>query len=340
MVFIKSLFRVLLLSIMFIIFGCAPKITALKLEEELRNCQLNLGETDLTHTLTIKKIDSLIHTNMALENQNNSIVSEITMLENNLKEEEQVILEMNENYQRLYSSQDSLRGLNRELHLLNSNLSKEISLQQKMLDSAMSNKDESKINFSLSEGRVAFYCPKEMEYQRPYSVVGLIADVISNEEAKLLLINKIKTLDETVDVNKLQNDSILVRQIQYYNLVELSLDKAKNKGFEIKKIHTSDKQRVEANMEGWHWEVTPIDTEPHQKLILTVFYLDENNVSNYKLSKSYNIKVKIKSSRFFANLRTRFIEDTEWTIGTIVIPFLTFLYGKRRKKKEEESKED
>ncbi|MEP3837177.1 MAG: hypothetical protein ABJM36_05990 [Algibacter sp.] len=326
----------LLLVIFFTLSRCASKKSIDEVNQKLKNCSMLLNEKNSNQEYSIGKVDSLLKINMLLETQNKLVANEMLSMQKSIQDKNATIHDLHEIYSELeYSKNEMESNYERGQQLINS-LKEETFQQEQLFDSMISKGEVDPINYSLNEGRLAFHCPKQMDYLESYSVIGLIADVISNDEAKSILINKIVELDEAVDVNKLKNDSILVREINYYNLIELELDEASNKSFEIRKMHSSNKQKVNPSMEGWHWEVKPIDPEPNQKLVLKVFYYDENDVRNYSLSKAYNIKVKIRSYRFLTNLKTHFIENTEWAMGTIILPFLTFLFGRydRNKKKK------
>lgn len=186
----------------------------------------------------------------------------------------------------------------------------------------------------ISSGKVAFYCPREMYHEQTYDTYGLIADVLSNQEIKSLVIQSIKEHTRDTAGIDFQDDNFLIKAIQFYEIIELRLDNVTNKGFDIVQIHDDNKQIVSDKMEGWHWKVTPITTKPQQQLFLKVIVYDENGEPYPPLKKTYHLDVKIRSGTFFHNTKILFSQNPEWAFGSFILPFLTFLFGRYKKRKE------
>lgn len=203
---------------------------------------------------------------------------------------------------------------------------------QDSLQSIINNKTTS--NYSVSPGKVAFYCPKILTYKKIYDAYGLIADVISDDKVRELLVNNIKEIDEGLDTEAMRDDDILIKQIQYYSMIELSFDEVLNQNFEIEKVHEEDKQVVSDKMEGWHWQIRPMSTEAEQQLILKVKIFKSNGEVDDVFSKKYDFKIEVDSLRFVSEVKELFLNEPKWAMGSIILPFITFLYGRYEKRKK------
>jgi hypothetical protein len=191
------------------------------------------------------------------------------------------------------------------------------------------------------KGKLAVYCPREMTYKQSSDVIGFIADVIDDELIRESMMGRVD--DAVDDMDEVSDDDVLIRELQYYSTIELSLNDADNEGFTIKKIHDNDLQTVRENMEGWHWKVTPTSNSARQQLVLKVIVYDSNGEQLTSFGKTYHIDIKIESGMFFRNTLTLFVENPEWAFASIITPVLTFLaglYRGRRKRKKVKKKNE
>lgn len=181
----------------------------------------------------------------------------------------------------------------------------------------------------INKGKVAFYCPREMFYKETYDAYAFVSDILSDEDIKKLLINKMKedAKDNRSNTNR-EDPNFLVRPVQFYQQIELKLENVVNGAFEIVPIHAEAKQLVNDNMENWHWKITPISDRAEQQLILRIIVYDDNGQIADRFNKTYHLKVKIRPNRFFHNTMVLLIENPAWTLGSIVIPLITFLLGR------------
>lgn len=190
------------------------------------------------------------------------------------------------------------------------------------------------IAHEIHSGKIAFYCPSEMYYNQTYDVYGLIADVLSNDVIKKMVVKKIKEHTSQVSEADLNNTDFLIRAVQFYEIIELKLDSAVNTSFAIVKVHLEDAQIIANKMESWHWKITPLNTEKSQQLILKVIVQDANGGRSLDFSKTYPLQIKIKPSNFFHNTKVLFVQNPKWAFGTILLPLLTFFGGRYQRRKK------
>jgi hypothetical protein len=167
-----------------------------------------------------------------------------------------------------------------------------------------------------------------MVYKETADVIGLIANLMSDEFFRSEMIDNLKEHNPDFTEDSFEDNDLLIREILHYGLVELKLRDADNAGFDIIKVHEEDKQRIRPEMEGWHWKVTPNSDEMHQQLIFKAIVYDLDGSINDSFSKTFQVDIKVKPWRFFQNTKMLVIENPEWAFGTLILPFLSFLWGR------------
>jgi hypothetical protein len=302
-----------MLIIVFVVYSCAPRREVAELNEKLEKQNSELAEMQRQNKQLDFTIDSLSQVKQELnskaqlkEQQNYKLAQQV--------EELSVEMEM---------QQQNLEIAHQRAELQAEPVYKIISKTDTLIQST----------YSINSGKVAFYTPKIMSIDETYDAHGIIADVLTDESLRLLMHKKIKEHER--DTNRLfvDDNQILIKKVEYYNFIELRLDNVVNQGFEILKVHSHDTQIVSDNMENWHWKITPTKTIPNQQLILKVIVYDTNGIENTSFTKTYHLDVKVRPFQFFYNSKLLFIQNPEWAFGSIIIPFITFLFGRFQRKK-------
>ena len=188
---------------------------------------------------------------------------------------------------------------------------------------------------NVSEGKIAFYCARRMNYDKTYDAHAVVTDLISDEKIKSVLITRILDSNEDVTRQDLMDNDFLVKKIAELDFVEVTLKSVKKDGFEVVEDHHHSKQKYSKDMEGWHWLVTPTSTDKEGVLLLNIYMYDSEGVKESVGSKTYRIKIKVEASSFFHNTWVLMMQNPSWTIGTIILPLLAFLYGKYTGKRAE-----
>ncbi|MCX6238544.1 MAG: hypothetical protein NTY07_13460 [Bacteroidia bacterium] len=240
-----------------------------------------------------------------------------------------------ENVKELLTKIDNLKEIIRVERASYSSLSAKASTKEVIVNRTDTIRQTS---YEINSGKVAFYCPLKMYYKQTYDAYGLIADVLSNADIKSLMINKIKQHERDTNNVNIQDNDLLIKMIQFYNLLEIKLDNATTSGFDIVKVHENDKQIVSDKMEMWHWKVTPITTIPKQELILKVIVYNDKGERDCFFDKTYHLDITVKPFMFFQNAKVLFIEKPEWVFGSIIIPFLAFFIGRYQRRKTSNEK--
>lgn len=197
----------------------------------------------------------------------------------------------------------------------------------------------SKVRNEIWRGKLAFYCPKTMIYGQKNDVYGFINDLISDEQLRKILIERVREHEPDLQPEEM-DDHILIKKIENYDLIELSLDNSANSDFKIDKIHDHDKQEVSEFIQDWHWKVTPTSSKTDQQLVLTVRAYNNDGKTPYAFNKTYKFKVEVKKIAYWERLRELYLNDPAIALTQVILPFLTFLGGvfAGRRKKEEAGK--
>ena len=181
----------------------------------------------------------------------------------------------------------------------------------------------------INNGKVAFYCPRVMYYKETTDAYGFISDVLSDEDIRKMLMERIKEeTGEHSHRSHLDDNNFLIRTVQFYRMIELRLENVVKGAFEIVPVHSEARQEVADNMENWHWKITPMSDVSDQQLILRIIVYDENGQVTQHFNKTYHLNIKIRPYRFFHNAMVMMVENPAWTIGSIVIPIITFFLGR------------
>lgn len=296
------------------------------------NEKLDLQQEELKESQ--KKVEDLEFYTDSLSAENQNYISNISELERNKANIQ------NELDQISLSSREKILEYEEAYNLLRHQFSQELS----NLESGITPDFENRIDtinqtaHEISFGQVAFYCPTEMYLEETYDAFGLIADVLSDDDIKSLVVKNIKQhMNDTSELD-INNNDFYIEAVKYYDIIELELDNVKEDGFEITKFHKKDKRQVSENEKKWHWKVTPKSSLPNQQLMLNVYVYDTNGNLNKHFSKTYHFIVKIRPNRFFYNTKELFVENPEWAFGAILLPLITFIVGRFQKRKKNKEK--
>ncbi len=194
----------------------------------------------------------------------------------------------------------------------------------------------SRVRNEIWRGKLAFYCPKTMIFDQKNDVYGFINDLISDDQLRKIMIERVREHEPNLKPEEMDNN-ILIKKIEYYDLIELSLDNSANSDFKIDKIHDHDKQEVNEYIQDWHWKVTPTSSKTDQQLVLTVRAYNDDGKTPYAFNKTYKFKVEVKKITYWEKIRELLLDNPELALSQILIPAITFvggLFAGRRRKEE------
>jgi len=196
-------------------------------------------------------------------------------------------------------------------------------------------------NNIINTNNLAFYCPKKMYKGEAYDAFGLISDVISNDELKKILKKELIDYNPSLSEDDLENEDFIFDELVKADMVKLELVSTNEDMFSIEKVGFHGIREFDSKDNDWHWEVTPEAIGQSQRLRLYYKFYDKNEeeipeAQGYKI---YNIDISVNPKGFIENTKELFVENPEWAWTSIIIPFVTFLYGrfqgKKKNKKEE-----
>lgn len=252
-------------------------------------------------------------------------ISEHESIEYNLKDH---IVELNEDIRNLMQSSNVLPS---EPLPLEDSLYSKISDRVKKV---IIHKDDTirESNYVLTKGRLGFYAPTEMYHKKTYDAYGVVKDILSGENVKSIIKREVKSINRSTNID-FQDKDFIVEEVEFYEYAKLELETS-SKGLKIKSMHNHDKQKIADKMENWHWEITPDNEHPEQQLTLKVTLYDKDEKWIGDVTKRHKIDIKVRTFEVFLDNTKKLFLDPQWLFGSMVIPFLAFLFGRYKRKKK------
>ncbi|MBI9055048.1 MAG: hypothetical protein JEY96_14595 [Bacteroidales bacterium] len=186
------------------------------------------------------------------------------------------------------------------------------------------------------QGNVTIFCPREMIFEEATDIYGIISEAISQEIIRSKIREKIEHHEGDASVDLIEGENLIFNDITFFKDVEVDIIREASQGFEIVQLHDSTKQTYSEKMEGWHWKVKPISDGPELILVFRIRIYDNNGIPSYKDDKTFKVKIKVRPKEFFHNTKMLIVNNPKWAFGTLILPFLGFMWGRyqeRRKKK-------
>lgn len=169
-------------------------------------------------------------------------------------------------------------------------------------------------NQSINFGYITYYIPDTMKVGTKYVIE--------------LRITKYNTIEFTakIDTNRVEKEIRIAHKMEA-KLIDI------DKAFEIVIGNTAD-QSIEMNKSftRWLWYVTPKKIGQHE-LRLIVVIKEKELIKDIPI---YEDKVYVKTSIGYQT-ESFFEAYWQWLIGTFILPFLVWLYNKKRKKSIEKT---
>ena len=156
----------------------------------------------------------------------------------------------------------------------------------------------------------------------------------TNEQSEIVLtISNELTFNEIIDTVESFNNSTHSETIRVSKKMTVTLiDPSGGVNFLI--VSKNNTQYIEdgRNFSKWSWYVTPLKTGSN-KLILSVdIHIDDTN----KNIKTYDDDIVVVSNDSIIDVLINFyLTYWQWIIGTIILPFIIFIWKKRGKKKKD-----
>jgi hypothetical protein len=194
--------------------------------------------------------------------------------------------------------------------------------------------DEEPDTFKAAKGNVVFYCPKSM-----------VEDVSSTVCVTITREGLQKALDELVaDVTESTSKSSTPvkndfngKSINIKERMRVELIFANSDDFEVMSSPNNLDQYFDGkNDMDWVWIITPQKAKT-LRLSIKISAYDKKNGRwmEEKMPETFDIKVQVDPRGYFAKLWAFFKQKPEWLLSQIVLPFIAFYFGKRRRSSRE-----
>ena len=175
----------------------------------------------------------------------------------------------------------------------------------------------------LKDANIVFDTPSSMDKHKTY-IIHLKLN--ASEDIKELL----KELDG------LQKESATIK---YSSRMKAELISENKRAFEITAISPSLQATSSLATTTWKWDVTPLESgEQYLHLSLTAFITIEGKETPFSV-KTFDKRIKVNIS--LEDEVVTFIQSNwKWILGTLLFPFIGFLWSKLKGKKEDKDQKD
>lgn len=176
-----------------------------------------------------------------------------------------------------------------------------------------------------SEGIIAYSVPTDMIVGQKYNVKVRITKDRSGKNVLVVGDRNIPINDASVD-SKITIEDIRVEKTMTADLV------CDTTAFSIQSLSSKVQNIEDKGYTEWAWLVTPLKSgKGYLKLIVKV-RIDGNVQKDIVV---FDKNIEVKPDRVYS-VKTWFGKYWQWLISTIIIPFIIWLYKRRKKEKEEE----
>lgn len=183
---------------------------------------------------------------------------------------------------------------------------------------------------NLIKGLIAYSVPDEMTVGENYNVKIRITK--DSTQKKMLVIgdNKIPINDTTVQ------STITIESIRVSSIMSASLTTDSEENFKIASKSTETQNIEQLGYTEWEWNVMPLKSGEHElKLIIKVRITSEDGEKSFKDIVVFEKNVFAKKNISYS-IKNLFNKYWQWSLSTLIIPFIVWLYNRKKKKKEEE----
>lgn len=179
----------------------------------------------------------------------------------------------------------------------------------------------------FAKGLIAYSVPDEMTVGENYSVKIRITKDSTEKKTLIVGDTKIPINDTTI------NTTITIESIRISSVMSASL--SSNTNFNITTKSTEIQNIEEFGYTEWEWNVMPLKSGDNPlKLIIKVRIVSEDGEKSFKdiVVFEKNILTKTNISYSFKNLINKY---WQWSLSTLIIPFILWLYNRKKKEKKE-----
>jgi hypothetical protein len=174
---------------------------------------------------------------------------------------------------------------------------------------------------------------RELEKGEVVVTIGeLMLDTVMRDRILAKVNERQRKLDKPVIGPKdLDAGEVRLADLMYVTLVDPAA------AFEIERKHLRDTMRLaDATELGWRWSIVPKEGRGGltAELEIRVYALNELGNPIYSDEDVFPVKIDLKMD-FWDMFWTEMGRDPKWLIATLIIPLITFLYGRWSKRSKE-----
>ena len=190
---------------------------------------------------------------------------------------------------------------------------------------------------TFNTGTVAIYCPREMYLEETYDAFGFISQILEDDVIKAKMIERIVDQEGIVPDDSLDGKELYTKLVKYHNSIKIEIVDSLSRNFDISEVGIHDIQNVSDNMKGWHWKIEPNSVGGDREIIFRIIIYKDQEVE-YEYFRTFKIDVTVDPWLFVNKTKMLFIDNPQWAWTSVILPFISFLWGLYTGRKKLKSK--
>jgi len=178
------------------------------------------------------------------------------------------------------------------------------------------------------KGLIAYSVPDEMSVGEDYSIKIRISKDTTEKKTLIVGDTKIHIADTSIQ------STVTIESIRVSSIMSASLTSNDEDNFKITSKSTETQNIEEFGYTEWEWNVMPLKSGNNQlKLIIKVRITTEDGEKSFKDIVVFEKDILTKNNISYS---TKNLVDKywQWALSTLILPFLIWLYNRKKKKKE------
>jgi hypothetical protein len=183
-------------------------------------------------------------------------------------------------------------------------------------------------NQKFVKGLIARSVPDEMTVGKHYSVKIRISKDTTEKKTLIVGDTKIHIADTSIQ------STVTIESIRVSSIMSASLT-SKGDYFEITSKSTETQNIEQFGYTEWEWDVKPLKSGNNPlKLIVKVRIVSEDGEKSFKDIVVFEKDIATKANISYS-IKILIAKYWQWSLSTLIIPFIVWLYNRKKKKKDE-----
>ncbi|MCW3091743.1 MAG: OmpA family protein [Ferruginibacter sp.] len=194
-------------------------------------------------------------------------------------------------------------------------------------------------NIAVRNASIAYSYFKRIRYKETKDIRVLLKLNTSRPMVEAAL-NTMETEQQAEIVKESDTNVVKSLTIRGYDSIYISLE-YDTADFVVTPVLTEEAQLLDSvNGNSWHWQVKAITEKPTSKIIIKVIAKDTAKGSTQKDERQIAVTILIDNLSGLRKAWIWIIENPQYSIPSIIVPLIAFLFSRRKKKEEKEEEKE